>query len=48
MVDWWLDDPTATYIKVVDTKTGKFEAAFRIKRTLVSLVLFSRSVEIVS
>lgn len=23
MVDWWLNDPTATYIKVVDTETGK-------------------------
>jgi hypothetical protein len=24
MVDWWLNDPTATYMKVVDTETGKF------------------------
>lgn len=23
MVDWWLGDPTATYLKVVDTETGK-------------------------
>jgi hypothetical protein len=41
MVDWWLDDPTATYIKVVDTKTGKFEDGFRDQAhpCLVSLVL---------
>lgn len=28
MVDWWLDDPTATYIKVVDTESGKFQECF--------------------
>jgi hypothetical protein len=41
MVDWWLDDPTATYIKVVDTKTGKFEDTFRDQAhpCLVGLVL---------
>ena len=25
MIDWWQGDPTATYIKVVDTETGKFQ-----------------------
>jgi hypothetical protein len=29
MVDWWLGDPTATYVKVVDTETGKFQGAFQ-------------------
>jgi hypothetical protein len=28
MVDWWLGDPTATYIKVIDTKTSKFQIPF--------------------
>jgi hypothetical protein len=29
MVDWWLGDPTATYMKVIDSETGKFHDAFR-------------------
>jgi hypothetical protein len=29
MLDMWLGDPTATYIKVVDTDTGKFQAVFQ-------------------
>jgi hypothetical protein len=29
MIDWWLGDPTATYIKVVDTETGKFQMHFK-------------------
>jgi len=27
LIDWWLDDPTATYLKVVDTETGKIISA---------------------
>ncbi|PMD62255.1 uncharacterized protein K444DRAFT_524117 [Hyaloscypha bicolor E] len=27
MVDWWLGDPTATYMKVIDSKTGKIISA---------------------
>jgi len=27
MIDWWVNDPTATYIKVVDTETGKIVSA---------------------
>jgi hypothetical protein len=28
-IDWWQGDPTATYIKVVDTETGKFQMHFK-------------------
>jgi hypothetical protein len=29
LLHFWLGDSTATYIKVVDTETGKFQAAFQ-------------------
>jgi hypothetical protein len=29
MVDWWKGDPTAKYMKVVDTETGKFQDTFQ-------------------
>jgi hypothetical protein len=29
LLDFWLGDSTATYMKVVDTETGKFQAAFQ-------------------
>jgi len=29
MLDLWLGDPTATYLKVVDTETGTFQGIFQ-------------------
>jgi cob(I)alamin adenosyltransferase len=43
MLDLWLDDPTATYIKVVDTETGKFQAAVKNLADFIVLGLSSAS-----